>query len=425
MAVQLGFLTRDIVEEARGKLPPDSAFDEHLLSLKLLTLEQIGEIHEQIAPKENQPLLFGEILVREGWVSPEGIEEGLRVQKEMVESGQFKRIGEILEESDVLTPDIIMQVLKIQGKTLMTCRGCRSHFNVVGFRPGRRYRCQHCKMLMVPGSNNILVDETVDARGDTPRVQEEGPRTKTEHFGKFRLDQLLGSKQMRPVYRAVQESMDRVVALHLLSREEAEQVEIPGDFYHPRIISILETGIHEETAFVATEFVAGKTLDEFKVGTKEGIEMIRDIARALYQAHEKGLAHGNIHPRNIIKGDDGNVWLMNFGLPAHPHKTAALSPEQERGGKGTGRSDIWSLAATLRLLLDVPPELEVVLHNAMRPDPKKRYENAGAFADDLERVLRGEEVQSRSWSLGKKILFAVVAGVLIMSAMIAYSFLTA
>ncbi|MDP6957941.1 MAG: hypothetical protein QF645_03915, partial [Planctomycetota bacterium] len=318
MAVHLGFLSPEKRKEAKESLPVDTAFDEHLFSTGMITLTQLEKIHEHLfreekAESEIAPL-FGEILVREGWVSQEGIEEALRIQKEMAEDRDFKRLGEILQQSDVISSEVILQVLKIQGKTLMSCKGCHSSFNVMGFQPGRRFRCLHCRMPMVPGGNEILVDETMDARGDTSRMRKEENQSGMEQFGKFRLERLLGSKQMRPVYRAVQESLDRVVALHLFSKEEAEAIEVPGDFFHPRIIPILETGIHDGSPFVATEHVTGKTLDEMNIPPHEAIKMIREISRALQEAHQKGLSHKNIHPRNIMKGDDGNVWLMNFGL---------------------------------------------------------------------------------------------------------------
>ena len=278
---------------------------------------------------------------------------------------------------------------------------------------------------MVPGGNEILVDETMDARGDTSRMRKEENQSGMEQFGKFRLERLLGSKQMRPVYRAVQESLDRVVALHLFSKEEAEAIEVPGDFFHPRIIPILETGVHDGSPFVATEHVTGKTLDEMNIPPQEAMKMIREISRALQEAHQKGLSHKNIHPRNIMKGDDGNVWLMNFGLPPHPHKTAALSPEQEQGGKGDARSDVWSLAATLRLLLGTPPELETLFQNALQRDPAKRYREAGALADDLDSILQGNRVDRLSWSGKKKLLLALIGGVVLLGSLLAYSFLKA
>ena len=145
MAIHLEFLSSEKVIEARESLPADTAFDEHLFSMGVITLAQLEKIHEnlfrgEMAESEIAPL-FGEILVREGWVSPEGIEESLRIQKEMAEDRDFKRIGEILQQSDVISNEIILQVLKIQGKTRMTCKGCHSSFNVMGFQPGRRFRC--------------------------------------------------------------------------------------------------------------------------------------------------------------------------------------------------------------------------------------------------------------------------------------------
>jgi serine/threonine protein kinase/WD40 repeat protein len=167
-------------------------------------------------------------------------------------------------------------------------------------------------------------------------------------------------------------------------------------------------------------------------------ELGRQAAEALAHAHHRGIVHRDIKPSNLLVDARGMVWVGDFGLArrlADPSQTQHdsllgtpryMSPEQARIGPVDGRSDIYSLGATLYELLTlrppfegrtaaelieqisdrepvpprrydprIPRDLETILLKAMAKRPSDRYATAAELADDLKRFLSHEPVRAR------------------------------
>lgn len=179
-------------------------------------------------------------------------------------------------------------------------------------------------------------------------------------------------------------------------------------------------------------------------------EIGREAAQALGHAHERGVIHRDIKPSNLLIDDLGKVWVADFGLArrlADPGLTQHdsllgtpryMSPEQGRVGPIDGRSDLYSLGATLYELLAlrppfdgrsaaelleqiakqepaslrsldprIPRDLETIVLKLLAKSPADRYESASALADDLSRFLNMEPVRARRISpLGRAWRFA-------------------
>ncbi len=219
---------------------------------------------------------------------------------------------------------------------------------------------------------------------------------------------------------------------------------------HPGIVPVYDVGRRAENylewAYVAMEFVDGETLDQVRargLTVQRAAQIIRDASLAVAHAHERGVLHRDIQPRNIMVGFDGRVRVLDFGLAKlaatlAPSDDSVLSrtiavqgtpsympPEQALGRSGDirERSDVYSLGATLFFLLTgrppfegptpmktcfsvvrdplplpsrlnpaVKPDLERVVVRAMAKDPVRRYESARALAEDLDRFLAGVPV---------------------------------
>src|SRR5262249_12222900 len=145
---------------------------------------------------------------------------------------------------------------------------------------------------------------------------------------------------------------------------------------HPNILTIYEIGQVEQTHYLVTEFVAGQTLRQRlkhdRVEVMAALEVGVQVASALDAAHESGIIHRDIKPENIMLRPDGLVKVLDFGLakltePSRPRiDTQAsdivgastetgvvmgtpryMSPEQARGIKMDGRTDIFSLGVVL------------------------------------------------------------------------------
>jgi serine/threonine-protein kinase len=207
-----------------------------------------------------------------------------------------------------------------------------------------------------------------------------------EQIAGYRLIELLGEGAMGSVYKAKQLSLDRDVAIKVLSPELAGDEEYVARFLreakavarlnHTNIISGIDVGDAGGIKYFVMEYVDGQNvafllrrggpLDE-----ERALLVVQQIARALDHAYKNGLVHRDIKPENVIITRDGVAKLCDLGLakledhrepgaaePVHRMGTPSyISPEQARGDTDVDiRSDLYSLGATLyHMLLGRPP----------------------------------------------------------------------
>ncbi|HEY6404424.1 MAG TPA: serine/threonine-protein kinase, partial [Blastocatellia bacterium] len=213
------------------------------------------------------------------------------------------------------------------------------------------------------------------------------PNTK---YGNYRILSQIGAGGMGEVYLALDETLDRRVALKFLPRlfmqDETQRARFEREaraasaLNHPNILTVYEIGGARGRSFIATEYVEGNTLRakiaEQNLSHNEILRITEQVCEALNAAHTAGLIHRDIKPENIMLRPDGYVKLLDFGLAkplyikedARPAMAVAswrrqtqhglilgtpgyMSPEQARGAELDGRSDLWSLGATLYEML--------------------------------------------------------------------------
>jgi serine/threonine protein kinase len=209
-------------------------------------------------------------------------------------------------------------------------------------------------------------------------------------YGNYRILAHLGAGGMGEVYLALDETLGRRAALkflpQLFMQDEAQRARFEREaraasaLNHPNILTVYEIGGARGRAFIATEYVEGKTLRariaEQNLSHKEILRIVEQVGEALNAAHAAGLIHRDIKPENIMLRPDGYVKLLDFGLakPLHIEENTNsaiafaspqqqtqhglilgtpeyMSPEQARGAALDARSDIWSLGATLYEML--------------------------------------------------------------------------
>jgi serine/threonine protein kinase len=215
---------------------------------------------------------------------------------------------------------------------------------------------------------------------------------------RYALEAEIGRGGMGVVYAARDRDLDRRVALKVLDSAMAGEAQLIARLEHPAIVPIYETGtLPDGRAFYAMKVVAGARLDHYLAGAPtlgERLRVIRRAGEALAFAHTRGVIHRDLKPQNVMVGEFGEVYVMDWGVEAVAGTPAFRAPDTRLDH----RSDIYALGALLQFMLPspAPPALRAIAAKAMRADPDARYADVPALLADLERFQEGLAVEA--WS---------------------------
>lgn len=275
----------------------------------------------------------------------------------------------------------------------------------------------------------------------------------------FTVQERIGQGGMATVYRAFQPSVNRSVALKIISlnpaqgeRDEfrsrfAQEAKLIAALEHIHILPIYDYGIvNNEVAYLAMRLLSGGSLSDLllegHLPLDRTAEIFTQIARGLHYAHSKSIIHRDLKPSNILLDDAGNAYLTDFGLAKmlesteHLTKTGNIvgtptymSPEQLRGDTLDHRSDIYSLGCVLYHMLvgrppfeasetnmvsviyqhlekapqpphelnpGIPPSVEAVVLRALSKDAADRFNTAAEMADALNIAL-GRKISTATY----------------------------
>ena len=215
-----------------------------------------------------------------------------------------------------------------------------------------------------------------------------GKRPEATRIGRFTVLDRLGEGGMGVVYSAYDEQLDRRVAVKVLRWDVVgndqgarlrlvREAQAMARLDHPNLITVHEAGEHDGQVFVAMEFVRGQDLDAWlreEPHWREVVDVFLAAGAGIVAAHATGLIHRDLKPHNIMRGDDGTVKVLDFGLARAVGATerlaersestslvdarltrtgsvlgtpAYMSPEQHEGADLDGRSDQFSFCAAL------------------------------------------------------------------------------
>jgi hypothetical protein len=273
-------------------------------------------------------------------------------------------------------------------------------------------------------------------------------------IGDYEIKGELGRGGMGVVYRARQISLNRMVALKMLTghygpdelRRFLAEAETAAGLHHTNIIQIYEVGDVEGAPFFSMEYVeSGSLADQLRTGPieeRDAAQLLVSVARALHFAHRNGVVHRDLKPANILLDPEDVPKVADFGIAKRLTANAALTqsgavigtptymaPEQARGtSRDVGAAaDVYSLGAILyEMLAGRPPflpeddetaltvrvitedpvspafyrpgvsrELETICLKCLEKEPASRYESAAALAEDLRRYLDDESILAK------------------------------
>jgi len=215
---------------------------------------------------------------------------------------------------------------------------------------------------------------------------------------RYELEGEIGRGGMGVVYAARDRQLDRRVALKVLDCALAGEAQLIARLEHPAIVPIYETGsLPDDRAFYAMKLVTGARLDHYLRGAPllaERLRVLRRVGEALAFAHTRGALHRDLKPQNVMVGQFGEVYVMDWGVDAVEGTPAFRAPDAQLDQ----RSDIYALGALLQFLLpaSAPPALRAIVAKAMSKDPNARYPDATEFLADIGRFEQGLAVEA--WS---------------------------
>ena len=215
---------------------------------------------------------------------------------------------------------------------------------------------------------------------------------------RYELEAEIGRGGLGVVYRARDHELNRRVALKVFDSALAGEAQLIAGLEHPAIVPIYETGtLPDERAYYAMKLVTGARLDEYIArapSLAERLRVIRRTAEALAFAHTRGVIHRDLKPQNVMVGEFGEVYVMDWGVEAVAGTPGFRAPE----AKLNRRSDIYALGALLEFVLpaSAPPALRAIAAKAMQADPAARYPEVPALVADIDRFQEGLAVEA--WS---------------------------
>ena len=338
------------------------------------------------------------------------------------------------------------------------------------FYPGETSGHMYCPACGRRFNPNLRIEETVliAPPGEIPPPPDAAATKEKDasvrRFGDYDIIDEIARGGMGVVYLARHRVLKRVVALKVLrsgdnaSTEERERLlreaKAAAGLSHPNIVPIHEFSIFQGQPYFTMDFIDGHPLDRVlengPLNTREAVEIIEAVARAIAYAHARGIIHRDLKPANIIITPEGRPMITDFGLAVEQTAdgeeqrrmtmagsvmgTIPYAPPEQAAGKIdqiSERSDVYAMGAVLyEMVTGRPPftgftqfelmrrvinqepqpprninpkvhrDVETIILKCLEKDPRRRYDTAKAFADDCQSFLKGEVITARPATIG-------------------------
>ncbi len=268
----------------------------------------------------------------------------------------------------------------------------------------------------------------------------EPKKEKKLQIGEYTLTGKIGQGGIAEIFKGVQESLGRDVAVKILSSELSRDPDIVRRFEresmviarlnHPNIVHVIDKGYAGGRYYFVMEFVDGTSLREVidspKVPKRTKLEMIAQICKALDYAHKNGVIHRDIKPANILIDRQGNPRVADFGIAqiiGTPDSemtssdvimgtVAYMSPEQKVSSTNVDHTtDIWAIGIIIYEILTgkkpegrfrMPseidpsngPAMDEIIQKCLAVESKDRYQSAAELKDEILEAIGGRQIGS-------------------------------
>ncbi len=269
--------------------------------------------------------------------------------------------------------------------------------------------------------------------------------------GRYEIQELIGVGGMATVYKANDIKNNRTVAIKILKDEFSQNGEFIRRFKneskaiavlsHPNIVKVYDVSFGDVMQYIVMEYIDGITLKEYLdqqencIEWKMAVYFTSQILKAMQHAHEKGIVHRDVKPQNMMLLQDGTIKVTDFGIARFSNTETRtmtdkaigsvhyIAPEQARGDRTDGKSDVYSIGVMLYEMLtgqlpfeadsavsvaimqlqsnprppreinpDIPKGLEEITLRAMRKEPAQRYQSAEEMLKDLQKVTKKPDI---------------------------------
>ncbi|MCB9639872.1 MAG: serine/threonine protein kinase [Myxococcales bacterium] len=251
----------------------------------------------------------------------------------------------------------------------------------------------------------------------------------------YDIQDCLGRGGMGQVYRAMQKSLGRIVAIKTLDTQLArnkasimrftKEAAAMAQLHHPNIVYVIDRGANRYRHYFVMEFIDGPSLRELMqegpFPPQEAVRIMLDLTKTMAYAHGKGVIHRDLKPENLLFTADGNLKVADFGLAGVTHETTHIrkltksfvsmgtecymAPEQRRDAKNVDqRADIYSMGVILfelvtgqlpfprlpgpdTIIVPEHPKIDQIIRRCLATSPLKRFESCDQLWKDLQDAI--------------------------------------
>ena len=376
----------------------------------------------------------------------------------LFEKGSYGRLEEVLTEA-ATSPQILQRyydLARVYSERKQYISAINTLKAIVARQKGYKdteQKIQALEAVVGPPPETAETQSSPSLPAKTSKILNT-PKIDRQELGRYKVKEELGRGAMGVVYLGFDPKISRRVAIktfHYNQFQPQQVEELKSRFYreaeaagrlnHPSIVSVYDVGEEDDLAFIAMDFAAGESLNHFAIDTNllpvfEVYRTICEVAKALDYAHNNQIVHRDIKPGNIMYSPSPfQVKVTDFGIArlVDDSRTSTgeilgsplyMSPEQLKGKKVNGSSDIFSLGVTFYQLLtgalpfsgenlaaltyeiihgkhkgvravrkELPVSASRIINQCLQKSPEDRYASAGELALAINKAIRRDFAQ--------------------------------